>query len=49
MPTADRFQRECKNVVGPILAMNQKITLAEGSYRSPSDKTARSAKVKKNP
>jgi hypothetical protein len=49
MPTADRFQRECKNVVGTILAMNQKITLAEGSYRSPSDKTARSAKVKKNP
>jgi hypothetical protein len=36
MPTADQFQKECKNVVGPILAMNAKITLPEGSYRSDS-------------
>ena len=49
IPAADRFQRECKNAVGPILAMNQKITLPGGSYRSSSDKTAKSAKVKKNP
>jgi len=45
MPNADSFQRECKNVVGPVLAMNQKITLPEGSYRSASQKSAKTAKT----
>ena len=46
MPTADRFQRECKNAVGPIHAMNEKITLPEGSYRAASAKSAATAKLK---
>jgi len=45
MPTADRFQRECKSAVGPILALNQKITLPEGSYRSATSKSAKKAKA----
>lgn len=47
--TADQFQRECKNAVGPIKAMNEKIPLPEGSYRSDSDKTAKRARLKKKP
>ena len=42
IPAADQFQKECKNVVGPILALNQKITLPVGSYRSGGDKSAKS-------
>jgi hypothetical protein len=46
MPTADRFQREGKGAVGPILAMNQKITLPAGSYRSARSKSAKKAKAR---
>lgn len=49
IPTADQFQRECAAAVAPILAMHQNITLPEGSYRSESDKSAKRAKLKKNP
>jgi hypothetical protein len=47
--TADQFQRECAALVSPVLAVHQKITLPEGSYRSESDKAAKRAKLKKNP
>ncbi|MGD0126528.1 MAG: hypothetical protein ABSF46_14295 [Terriglobia bacterium] len=47
--TADQFQKECKDPVGPILAMSEKMTLPEGSYRSGSDKSAKKNKLKKNP
>ena len=47
--TADQFQKECKNPVGPILAMSEKMTLPEGSYRSGGDKSGKKDKFKKNP
>lgn len=43
IPIADQFQRECAAAVAPILAVHQKITLPEGSYRSESDKSAKRA------
>ncbi len=49
IPTADRFQRESKAAVGPMLALHATITLPEGSYRSPTDKSAKPAKLKENP
>jgi hypothetical protein len=48
IPTADQFQRECAAAVAPTLAMHQKITLPEGSYRAESDKSSKRAKLKKN-
>ena len=49
IPTADRFQRESKAAVGPILDLNATITLPKESYRSAGDKSANPAKLKKNP
>jgi hypothetical protein len=45
MPNADRFQREWKTAVGPIHALNAEITLPQGSYRSATLKSAKTAKT----
>lgn len=49
IPTADRFQRESKAAVGPILDLNATITLPKESYRSGSEKSTKPSKLKKNP
>jgi hypothetical protein len=44
IPNADRFQSEWKNAVAPIHALNAEITLPEGSYRTASQKSTKTAK-----
>ena len=46
---ADQFQRNWGFSVGPIQVKHNKVTLPEGSFRSDRDKSAKRAKLKKNP
>ena len=46
MPNAVQFQRDWKDAIAPILAMSEKITLPEGSYRPLIDKSAKKDQFK---
>lgn len=47
IPTADRFQRESKAAVSPILDLNATITLPKESYRFGSENSPKASKLKR--